>query len=161
MELNFSKNRINPQNRTFFSKKTSKNRTMHRPHRRKSVKIVRFRFRVEKPHTAHSQIANAALTLKERENLKIKSPWARYPTKKRSISKFNPAKKKRSISEFNSFHFFPSTTHWFFICSTRMVKRVSWAFWLSTQVCLCQLFGHEKLEDKPRDPDESLGTFRI
>ena len=36
---------------------------MHRPHRRKSVKIVRFRFRVEKPHTAHSQIANAALTL--------------------------------------------------------------------------------------------------
>ena len=47
-----------------FFKKTSKNRTMHRPHRRKSVKIVRFRFRVEKPHTAHSQIANAALTLK-------------------------------------------------------------------------------------------------
>jgi len=36
---------------------------MHRPHGQKSTKIVRFRFRVEKPHTAHSQIATAALTL--------------------------------------------------------------------------------------------------
>jgi len=47
------------------------------------------------------------------------------------------------------------------VSGTRMVKRVSWAFWLTTQVCLCQLFGYKKLKDRPRYPYESLGTFRI